>query len=92
VTWIPGDDLQCEPGQPVHACRYITPWLHVANTADREPAGEWTGVAHGENGMIIDPGQEHGGEYLDFGWVFLGGDPNDGTARYLITEVEAIDG
>lgn len=84
------DTCDLVAGQRVMARRYVTPWLHVAHTTDREPAGEWTGTADGEDGMIIDPGQEYGGEYLDFGWVFLGGDPNDGTARYCITEVEAI--
>lgn len=91
MTWVPGDDFDGYPGQRVRARRFITPHLHAATTQDREPDGEWTGIADGEQGMFVGPAQEFAGEYLDFGWVFLGGDPDQGTARYLITEVETID-
>lgn len=91
MTWVPGDDFEGYPGQRVRARRFITPHLHVAMTQDREPAGEWTGIADGEKGMFIGPAQDLASEYLDFGWVFLGVDANDGSARYLITEVEPID-
>jgi len=82
MTWIPGDDFEAESGLLVRARRFVTPWLHVANTHDRQPDGEWAGITDGDTGMqILGDQDEFSGQYLDFGYVFLGGDPNGGTAR-----------
>lgn len=70
-------------GQRVHARRYAQTGLRH-DAPGRELTGEWTGTADGKRGMRIDGS----GEYLDFGYVFLGGDPQDGTCMYLVTEAK----
>ncbi len=78
----------CE-GDRVRARRYEQP-TPSRGDPDRKLIHEWTGTAAGPHGMRVDGGGEHGGEYLDFRYVFLGGSPEDGTCAYLVTDVELL--
>jgi hypothetical protein len=77
---------QPQQGDRVRARRYEQPTLNGSDPS-RELQHEWTGTADGVRGMITDEG-----EYIDFGYVFLGGNPSLGTCAYAVTEVEPLGG
>jgi hypothetical protein len=73
-------------GDKVRVRRFVQPGLRGSHP-ERELQGEWTGTVTSEWGCSLDA---DAGEYLDFGYVFLGGNPADGTCSYLVTEVETV--
>jgi hypothetical protein len=73
-------------GDRVRARRYEQPTL-IPGDPRRVLTGEWTGTVNAHHGMLTDDGPARS-TYLSFGYVFLGGRPEDGTAAYAVTEVE----
>ena len=75
-----------QDGDRVHARRYRQPTLKAGDPG-RVLIGEWRRTVNAHNGMLTDGGRERS-TYLGFGYVFLGGRPEHGTAAYAVTEVE----
>jgi hypothetical protein len=79
-------EYEPKEGERVRARRYEQPTLRHGDP-DRRLIGDWTGIANAHNGMLTDDGPARS-TYLSFDYVFLGGRPQDGTARYAVTDVE----
>lgn len=81
-------DIDALAGTRVRVRRWIQPTLRPGDP-ERELADEITGTVAGVPGsaglMILD---SRPGEPVCPEFQFLGGLPQDGTARYMVTEVE----